>query len=99
MSASRRGILLTLAGVGLFLIAGGWITVSGMGADGSPSRYVEGVLGHPQRINPLAPRASDAEADLVALIFSGLTRISANGTPVPDLARSWEVTPDGLTYT
>ncbi len=36
---------------------------------------------------------------MAALLFSGLTRIEGDGTPLPDLAERWEVTPDGLTYT
>ena len=36
---------------------------------------------------------------MAAKLFSGLTRIEGDGTPLPDLAERWEVTPDGLTYT
>src|SRR5256885_4577746 len=35
----------------------------------------------------------------VAYIFDGLTRFTADAKVVPGLAKSWEVTPDGLTYT
>ncbi len=98
MQPSRRGIFLALAGIGLFLLSGGWISMGGILAD-APVRYVEATVGEPQRINPLAIHANDTEADLVALLFSGLTRITGDGTPVLDLAESWEVTPDGLTHT
>jgi peptide/nickel transport system substrate-binding protein len=98
MQPARRGILTVLAAVGLFVVATGWIAVGGALAP-QQARYVEAVIGEPQRISPLAPRANDAESDLVALIFSGLTRITNDGRPELDLAEAWEVTPDGLTYT
>lgn len=43
--------------------------------------------------------ASDADRDLTSLVFSGLTRLNADGTPLPDLAETWEVSQDGLTVT
>ena len=35
----------------------------------------------------------------VAYIFDGLTRFTPDAKVVPGLAKSWEVTPDGITYT
>ncbi len=35
----------------------------------------------------------------VSEIFSGLVRFDANLNVVPDLAESWDISPDGLTYT
>jgi peptide/nickel transport system substrate-binding protein len=60
--------------------------------------YREGVVGHPSSINPLTAR-TQADRDLVALLFRGLLRAGPNGTLLPDLARSWAVSTDGLTYT
>ncbi len=59
--------------------------------------YVEGVVGRPVRINPLFVD-SPVERDLTTLIFSGLTRAGPDGTILPDLARGWDITPDGKTY-
>jgi ABC-type transport system substrate-binding protein len=59
--------------------------------------YREGIVGHPSSINPLTPR-SQADQDLVALLFRGLTRAGADGSIVPDLA-TWTASPDGHTYT
>jgi peptide/nickel transport system substrate-binding protein len=61
--------------------------------------YVEGVTGAPARVNPLFAGQNEADESLVALIFSGLTRLDDRGQPFPDLAQSWEVSPDGLSYT
>jgi peptide/nickel transport system substrate-binding protein len=60
--------------------------------------YREGVLGHPESISPLTAR-TQADRDLVALIFAGLVRNGPNGTLVPDLATRWSVSDDGRTWT
>lgn len=59
----------------------------------------EGVIGSPRFINPLLA-VSDADRDLVALVYSGLMRINpANNQAEPDLAERVEISEDGLTYT
>jgi peptide/nickel transport system substrate-binding protein len=60
--------------------------------------YREGVVGHPGSINPLTA-STQVDRDLVALLFRGLVRAGPNGTLLPDLARSWAVSADSLTYT
>ncbi len=63
--------------------------------------YVEGVVGTPQQLNPLAqgPDASPAERDLAALLLEGLTRVGMDGRIEPALAERWTVSQDGLVYT
>lgn len=59
----------------------------------------EGIVGRPHLINPISAR-SDADKDLVALIYSGLMRPSITGNNIePDLASSIAMSPDGKTYT
>jgi len=60
--------------------------------------YVEGVAGTPHAINPLLAAYNDVDRDLCALVFDGLTRTNSRGEIVPNLARNWEVSLDGLTY-
>jgi peptide/nickel transport system substrate-binding protein len=60
--------------------------------------YREGVVGRPVSISPLTAR-TQADRDLVALIFSGLVRNGPGGTLLPDLAESWTVDPTGATWT
>ncbi len=60
--------------------------------------YRAGLVGRPVSISPLTAR-SQADRDLVALIFSGLVRIGPNGTVVPDLAARWSVDDDGKVWT
>jgi len=63
----------------------------------SDAVFSEAVVGQPAFINPLLV-TSQADRDLAALVFSGLTTIDEFGQPIPDLAESWEVSHDGLTY-
>ncbi len=61
--------------------------------------YVEGVAGSPIAINPLFSQFNEVDKDIAALIFSGLTKITAEGEVMPDLASGWEISPDGTSYT
>jgi peptide/nickel transport system substrate-binding protein len=58
----------------------------------------EGVIGTPRFVNPVLA-FSDVDRDLVSLIYSGLMRKDTTGNFVNDLAESYEVSSDGLTYT
>lgn len=60
--------------------------------------YSEGIVGQPMYVNPVLA-GSEADADLAQLIFSGLFRYDNKGEIVPDLAESYEVSPDGVNYT
>ncbi|MHB8651770.1 MAG: ABC transporter substrate-binding protein [Minisyncoccota bacterium] len=59
---------------------------------------VEAAVGAPKFINPLLA-TSDTDRDLTALVYSGLMRRDQSGTLIPDLAQSYTISPDGLTYT
>ena len=85
--------------LGLVLLAAGWLALAGTSGGNARARYVEGAIGAPARVNPLLAGRNQVDDDLAALVFNGLTRSSGDGTPVPDLAERWEVTPDGRTYT
>lgn len=102
MSGSgRRSVLIAL--VSLIIV------VAIASRPGAPSRaaeapapggvYVEGVVGHPTYLNPLLSAFNDADQDVVALVFSGLTRLAPDGTIAPDLASDWTISPDQKTYT
>ncbi len=61
--------------------------------------YVEGIAGRPSYINPILSQYNQVDKDLVSLIFSSLADINERGEIVPDLARDWDVSDDGLVYT
>jgi len=97
----RWQILLILLGVvlvGILLtyLAINYTTVLRPGHGGT---YVEGIAGSPHYMNPLLSGYNEVDRDICALIFSGLTRLNGRGEVEPDLARGWEVTLDGKTYT
>lgn len=58
----------------------------------------EGILGTPRFVNP-ALAITDADRDLVTLVYSGLMRKTPDRTLIPDLAESFEISKDGLIYT
>ncbi len=60
--------------------------------------YREGVLSRPVSVSPFSAR-SQADRDLVALVFSGLVRNGPSGTLVPDLAARWSVDATGSVWT
>jgi len=61
--------------------------------------YNEAIIGSPQFINPILISTNDADRDLSALVYSGLTKYDGDGNIIPDLAESYEVSADGLVYT
>jgi peptide/nickel transport system substrate-binding protein len=58
----------------------------------------EGIIGSPRFINPVLA-ISDADRDMTALVYSGLLKATPSGELIPDLAESYDVSPDGRTYT
>ncbi len=99
----RIGWQMLLVGVGFLLTAGmlaylaTTYTTEYRPAPGGT--YVESVSGYPQSLNPLLSFYNDADSDVTALAFSGLTRMTMRGEIVPDLASGWEIAPGGITYT
>lgn len=61
--------------------------------------YIEGLVGAPTYINPLFAGANEVDLDLTRLVYSGLMRTTPEGTVVPDLAESVEMSEDGKTVT
>lgn len=62
-------------------------------------KYTEAVKGSPQLINPIFATLNDVDVDLSRLIFSGLMKYDKDQKLVPDLAESYELSPDQKTYT
>jgi len=85
-----------LVGILLTYLAINYTTVLRPGRGGT---YVEGIVGFSQYLNPLLSGYNEVDRDICALMFSGLTRLNERGEVEADLARGWEVTLDGLTYT
>jgi peptide/nickel transport system substrate-binding protein len=101
---SRRSRWPLLAGLVLAIVglsALWYATREGSGQQGPAhgGRYVEAVVGSPLRVNPLYTAFNEVDRDLATLVFSGLARLAPDGTVLPDLAESWEISPDARVYT
>lgn len=59
----------------------------------------EGVIGHAGYINPVLAATDSAGRDLTELMYSGLLKATPDGTLIPELAESYDISADGLTYT
>lgn len=104
---SPRDRLVVLFGVLILGILGAAVLLSSApagnrSAASQPSpdaaTLVEGVVGRATSVNPVEPR-NEADLDLLALVFSGLTRSFPDGSIGPDLAESWTISSDGKVYT
>lgn len=60
---------------------------------------VLGLVLEPPHLDPTAGAAAAIDEVVYANIFQGLTRIDRNGQVQPDLAKSWDISDDGKTYT
>lgn len=101
--AAGLGVLLLVATLIFYLTANGLFEAS---ADRPPefefetvdtTTLIEASVGEPELVNPLLAQ-TDSDRALSGLVFSGLTRLDEFGQPTPDLAESWQVSSDGLTY-
>lgn len=53
----------------------------------------------PPHLDPTSAAAGAIDSVLYSNVFEGLTRFMSDGAVVPGLAKSWEISEDGLTYT
>jgi len=88
-------ILLALSAFVLLIEANALVSVEVPAPGGT---LTEGIVGTPRFVNPLLA-ASQSDRDLTMLVYSGLLREEPDGSFVPDLAESYEISGDGTVYT
>lgn len=95
----RWQLLLALVGFGLILaILSFQVQSAGLCTERVPSSggvFLEGMVGAPQRLNPLLSDGFPVDQELVNLLFDGLVQYDHAGRFVPALAESWTVSEDG----
>ncbi len=91
-----RVLFFVMIGSGLYYL----ISLSNSYSISTPSRggtLSEGIVGIPRFVNP-ALALTRADQDTVALVYSGLMKISPDGTLIPDIAEKIDISEDGTTY-
>ncbi len=58
-----------------------------------------GMVLEPPNLDPTAGAAAAIDEVVYANVFEGLTRFDSNGAVIPALAKDWDISADGLTYT
>jgi len=85
--------------VALLFWLGAFYLVSTKSVPKAGGEYTEGIASQPRYINPILSQTSEADADLVELIYSGLFRYDAKGNLVKRLAQDYSISSDGKMYT
>lgn len=60
--------------------------------------YKEGIVGQPIYINPLLSQTSQADSDIVSLVYSGLFKYDKSGKVVMDMAENYKISEDKKEY-
>ena len=82
-------------------LAAGLLATGGLSgqATAAETDITVGMVLEPPNLDPTAGAAAAIDEVVYANVFEGLTRIGPDGSVLPALAKSWEVSGDGLVYT
>lgn len=75
------------------------LLLSGSAALAQQSDLTIAIQLEPPHLDPTSAAAGAIDSVLYSNLFEGLTRFTETGEIVPGLARSWDISEDGLTYT
>ncbi len=94
-----RGLVAVAAAVVAGLATAAVVTGLATAAVAAPDSVTIGMQLEPPNLDPTAGAAAAIDEVVYANVFEGLTRIGPDGSVLPDLARSWDISADGLVYT
>jgi len=94
----ERLTLIALVGILLLSIFVIWSVGPGTLREGSRSVLTRGLTSDPESLDPHKARSVQAN-EVLRDLDEGLLSYSAGGELVPGVAQSWQMSPDGLTYT
>jgi peptide/nickel transport system substrate-binding protein len=89
-------VLAVIVAIAALIMANGLNNYFMVEIPGNGGELREGMVGLPRTINPVLA-VTDVDRDISALVYSGLTKYS-DGKLVPDLAKSYSISEDGLKY-
>lgn len=81
------------------MMASALALMAGLGAAQAQTAISIGMQLEPPNLDPTGGAAEAIDSVVYANIFQGLTRFTSDGSVIPSLAESWEISPDGLVYT
>jgi len=73
--------------------------MAGVGAVQAQTSITVAIQLEPPNLDPTGGAAEAIDSVVYSNIFEGLTRFASDGSVGPGLAKSWEISDDGLTYT
>lgn len=89
---------MTLRKTGIALAAAVSMAVSAGAAYAAKTDIVVGLQLEPPHLDPTGAAAGAIDQVVYSNIFEGLTRFASDGSIVPGLAKSWEISEDGMVY-